>query len=312
MFRLHQPSRGGFTLIELLVVIAIIAILIALLVPAVQKVRAAAARTQCINNLRQIGLATHTLNDANKALPPLVAPDCLSALTVNQRYPHAIGFTVFDWLLPYVDQQPLFAAINNNVTTVINGGPAYAQIVPVYRCPSDPSSPSGKGATTNGSANTWAIGNYAANYLVFGNPSAATVAARLEGTSKISTTFVDGTSNTIMYAERYGTCGSSGAVNGPTTYGNLWSNSNSVWRPVICINNSAQSPAAAGYSPCNLFQITPDWLRGCKTTSAQSPHSAGIPVCFGDASVRTASPSLSATVWAQACDPQDGQTPVID
>ena len=90
--------RRGFTLIELLVVIAIIAVLIALLVPAVQKVREAAARTQCQNNLHQIGLAMHAYHDANKAFPPAFSK------------PANWGWSV--WLLPYVEQAPLFATLD--------------------------------------------------------------------------------------------------------------------------------------------------------------------------------------------------------
>src|SRR5204863_511349 len=99
----HHFRRQAFTLIELLVVIAIIAILIALLVPAVQKVRAAAARTQCVNNLKQLGIAVHAYHDANKRIPP-------NATTANYGYaadstvPGPQTWTWIARILPYVDQ----------------------------------------------------------------------------------------------------------------------------------------------------------------------------------------------------------------
>src|SRR5438445_958585 len=99
----HTHQRVGFTLIELLVVIAIIAILIALLVPAVQKVREASARTQCINNLKQIGIALHGFHDVNKRLPRATSGGVARA---NWRV----------YLFPYLEQQALYAKINlNNV-----------------------------------------------------------------------------------------------------------------------------------------------------------------------------------------------------
>src|SRR5215469_13067798 len=118
-----QLSRRwrGFTLIELLVVIAIIAILIGLLLPAVQKVREAAARMSCSNNLKQIGLATHHLNDTYRVLPPLAAASSSSNLTVQGPYQGATGFTVFDWLLPFVEQDNLSRLSNRNVNTRIPG-----------------------------------------------------------------------------------------------------------------------------------------------------------------------------------------------
>jgi prepilin-type N-terminal cleavage/methylation domain-containing protein/prepilin-type processing-associated H-X9-DG protein len=304
----HLSSRGrsAFTLIELLVVIAIIAILIGLLLPAVQKVREAAARTQCSNNLKQIGLATHNLNDTRKILPPMCAPAGDQVITMAGQYNGATGFNVFDWLLPYVEQDNLYKAANFSILTSVNGRAVYNTEVPTYLCPSDTSAPGNHCNTTNGGANGWVVGNYSANYLIFGNPTAATQTQREQGAGRIPQTFQDGTSNVIMFTERYGTCGSSGVANSASTYGNLWSDSWATWRPVFCVNNTSQVPFNAGYTRCFLFQVQPNWITGCDSSRAQSPHSNGINCCLGDGSVRFVTSGISADTWANACDPRDG------
>jgi prepilin-type N-terminal cleavage/methylation domain-containing protein/prepilin-type processing-associated H-X9-DG protein len=132
--------RSGFTLIELLVVIAIIAILIALLVPAVQKVRESAARTQCTNNMKQLALGCHSFHDANKVLPANFG--CCGT-----------GGTYWSWIamiLPYIDQDNIyleggigiFNAAKMPQTTLaasaINGQPTITYPITLVRCPSDP------------------------------------------------------------------------------------------------------------------------------------------------------------------------------
>src|SRR5687768_14496685 len=116
---MNARRKPGFTLIELLVVIAIIAILIALLVPAVQKVREAAARTQCTNNFKQIGLACHGIHDTYKVLPPLSTVSHTTPIGTSAAAPYRgfVGFTLFGFLLPFVEQDPLYKLANRNVST---------------------------------------------------------------------------------------------------------------------------------------------------------------------------------------------------
>jgi prepilin-type N-terminal cleavage/methylation domain-containing protein/prepilin-type processing-associated H-X9-DG protein len=180
--------RAGFTLIELLVVIAIIAILIGLLVPAVQKVRAAAARAQCQNNLKQLGLAGHNHHDSYKRFP---VGSSVPYATLNQdsnlelRLPFGPNWAVY--LLPYVEQGALYNLANPSTYPGISPVPkvsAYSaanlallskvnnswrsiasNTVPVYLCPSDPNNntPYNDPIVSPSPSGGWARGNYAAN-----------------------------------------------------------------------------------------------------------------------------------------------------
>jgi len=211
--------RHGFTLIELLVVIAIIAVLIGLLLPAVQKVREAAARAKSQNNLKQMALAVHNYNDAYQGkLPPLT--------DVGTGAPNGWGYnSLFFNILPYVEQDNVYRVFQKADPTTYarnTGTPlgAARTIIPVFLSPADSTASNGTtmviasmtavtGAPTNTTlANAeFATTSYAANGLVFKS-----------NTGGLPRTFQDGTSNTIMFAERYQVCT---PATGSPVY-NLW------------------------------------------------------------------------------------------
>ena len=213
--------RRGFTLIELLVVIAIIAVLIALLLPAVQQAREAARRTQCKNNLKQIGLALHNYHDLFKTFPPgYISVD----ETTGQMTP-VDGGSGAGWallILPQVDQAPLYNRFNLNlrITDPVNA-PLIKTVMPAFVCPSD-SAPSPtwmlheEGNPTNVLAEL-ATANYVATFGTVSlddcenPPGTAPVSAQgqcvgngsIYHNSRVKMRdFMDGTSNTVFVGER--------------------------------------------------------------------------------------------------------------
>jgi prepilin-type N-terminal cleavage/methylation domain-containing protein len=295
-----RPARRGFTLVELLVVIAIIGVLVALLLPAVQAAREAARRTTCTNKLRQLALATHSVNDTFKALPPLAGN--FPRNSTNRG-------TVFYFLLPYLEQKNFFDSTVDAqgryvASNLVQGASppvrAYGVFLPSYICPSDVSNLT-RQVRNAGTLNVWATATYAANALVF-VPDAS-----------IARTIPDGTSSTILFVERYQIC------NADWHYWGTFGNSNNPdpspakqpWyrTPGIAIAGQPNNPVTAASV---AFQVGPK-ISGpasdrtvCNWATPNTPHSA-MTVALADASVRAFKGSMSLQSFQAATRPDDGQ-----
>jgi prepilin-type N-terminal cleavage/methylation domain-containing protein len=265
-----MTRRSGFTLIELLVVIAIIAVLIGLLLPAVQKVREAAARIQSTNNLKQMGLGLHNLADTYAgAMPP--------ADGVWRRFGNGtVKATLFFHLLPYIEQDNLYRQYQAAPQTAL-------MPVSTFVAPGD--------RTTSGSE---PITSYASNHLLFEAPG-----------PNLVTSIPDGTSNTIMIIERYSRGyvyppGSTKVVHtwsqvGYTTPG-PWVVSGYTW---ICPGGPPTSQATV------VIQQSPaedDAYEG----DAQAFLAGGAVASLADGSVRTVSSNISSLTLYYALKPDDG------
>lgn len=302
-----SQRRRGFTLIELLVVIAIIAILVALLLPAVQQARESARRTQCKNNLKQLGLAMHTYAESAGCFP-------MGKVTTNNMSPHVR-------ILPQIEMGTLYNTINFNVAySDPSNALAVTQNIPAFRCPSD---------VDNLPANLGGRNNYYTNFgtILINSLPGVTVGSTNYGMPMFDGVFyenssikfkdlVDGTTNTVMMSEKM-TGDGSNAISSPTTdtfkpgtYPATADQAMADCRAVDMTDLTKQGNSNvgapwmnAGHSTTYYYHIMVPNDRSCMyppsriATTANSKHSGGVHSLLCDGSVKFISSSIDLGVW---------------
>ncbi|WP_373651841.1 DUF1559 domain-containing protein [Schlesneria sp. DSM 10557] len=320
-------KRRAFTLIELLVVIAIIAVLIALLLPAVQQAREAARRTQCKNNLKQLGLALHNYESTHSTFPPNLVP--------GGNYAYSAGnWGVLAYLSPYIDQANLYNLMNLNAPTYAATAPydiadpnnqiAAGTIIPSFLCPSDKSKSLGGayGVAALGPSNY--CGNQGSGVYASGNGSPYNSDGVMFANSKVRIADIsDGTSNTACMSESIlgeGATNSAGPVppNGAqksyaylTTYGTVDDAacaSASMWnvqtlRQFLWFSGEIRNTSYNHYYTPNSKNwdcITNSAAAGYTAVgwkAARSMHVGGTHLLMCDGSGRFVSDSIDAQLW---------------
>jgi prepilin-type N-terminal cleavage/methylation domain-containing protein len=319
----RTTRRRGFTLIELLVVIAIIAVLIGLLLPAVQKVREAANRIKCGNNLKQLGLAAHNYHDVNGHFPPGIGYTPVAS--------NGVFGTYHFHLLPYVEQDNLYRSALDSAPFLPPVGPitvyypgnnnVYGQRVAVFLCPSDPSVDSDGLVMVDGVL--FGASCYAPNAMVIAINDLHSTPYRTnpQGKTRI-TDITDGTSNTILHAEKYARCSNNFMVPAFQDGGTAWAYCTSPlffpwlpppmnppgkgFQPGFCIAALVARGAPFAIGPESKFQVQPKEGE-CDPTRTATFHTGGIVVGLADGSVRTLAPSMSGDTWWAAVTPAGGE-----